>query len=165
MERIPCAFVDEDNLVEKYVCSLYGQPTLKFVNDARLKIFIQKYRPADPEFPVEKIKDIDASMLPPCKDVLDQKLSRCNYVAYLWKHAHLKTFIPLIMVGKKTMEDSSQSGSKAARFPQCFLRPWHQETFPTKMKMTVQMMMTNDDIVCNDRENDTAVEGSDEDIE
>ena len=26
-------------------------------------------------------------MLPPCKDVLLQKLVRCNYVAFLWKHA------------------------------------------------------------------------------
>ena len=29
-------------------------------------------------------------MLPPCKDVLMQKLAWCNYVAYLWKHAHLR---------------------------------------------------------------------------
>ena len=29
-------------------------------------------------------------MLPPCKDVLMQKLARCNYVANLWKHAHLR---------------------------------------------------------------------------
>ncbi|CAM1325024.1 Uncharacterised protein g8847 [Pycnogonum litorale] len=29
-------------------------------------------------------------MLPPCKNVLMQKLARCNYVAYLWKHAHLR---------------------------------------------------------------------------
>ncbi len=29
-------------------------------------------------------------MLPTCKDGLVQKLARCNYVAYLWKHANEK---------------------------------------------------------------------------
>ena len=29
-------------------------------------------------------------MLSPCKDVLMHKLARCNYVTYLWKHAHLR---------------------------------------------------------------------------
>jgi len=84
------AFDDDDSLVERYVCSLYGQGALSSVNDARLKIFLQKYKPTDPDSPLEKIKGLDAGMLPPCKNVLMQKLARCNYVAYLWKHAHLR---------------------------------------------------------------------------
>ena len=83
-------FVDTDSLVEKYVCSLYGQRALSSVNEARVKIFHQKYKPTDQDSPLERIKGIDAGMLPPCKDVLTQKMRRCNYVAYLWKHAHLK---------------------------------------------------------------------------
>jgi len=63
---------------------------LSSVNEARLKIFLQKYKPNDPESPLEKIKGLDAGMLPPCKNVPLQKLARCNYVAYLWKHAHLR---------------------------------------------------------------------------
>ena len=63
-------FVDGDSLVEKYVCSLYGQGTLSSVNDARLKIFLQKYKPTQPDCPLEKIKGINAGMLPPCNDVL-----------------------------------------------------------------------------------------------
>ena len=58
------------------------------MNDATLKIFLQKYKPTQPDCPLEKIKGIDAGMLPPCNDVLNQKLARCNYVAYLWKCAH-----------------------------------------------------------------------------
>ena len=83
-------FVDDDNLIENYVCSLYGEGKLSFVNEARYKIFMQKYKPNDKEFPLEKIKGMDAGMLPPCKDVLLQKMKRCNFVAYIWKHAHLK---------------------------------------------------------------------------
>ena len=77
-------------LVERYVCSLYGQGTLSSVNEARLKIFQRKYKPSNPDMPLEKIKGLDASMLPPCRNVLSQKLARCNYVAYLWKHAQLR---------------------------------------------------------------------------
>lgn len=83
-------FDDDDKLVERYVCSLYGKETLSSVNDARLQIFLQKYKPANTESPMDKIKGIDAGMLPPCEKVLNQKLARSNYVAYLWKHANLR---------------------------------------------------------------------------
>ena len=73
-------FVDSDNLVEKYVCSLFDQGSLSTVNDVRFKIFLQKYKPTQPNSPLEKTKGIDAGMLPPCKDLLMQKLARCNYV-------------------------------------------------------------------------------------
>ena len=82
-------FVDRDNLVEKYVCSLFGEGLSSSVNDARFKIFLQKYKPSQPNSPLEKIKGIDAGMLPPCEDALMQKLELCNYAAYLWKHTHL----------------------------------------------------------------------------
>ena len=38
--------------------------------------------------PLDKIKGADASALPPCKPVLEQKILRTNLVTYLWKHAH-----------------------------------------------------------------------------
>ena len=82
-------FTDSDNLIETYVCSLYGQK-LSSVNEARLKIFQQKYKPTDPDSPLDNIKGIDSGMLPPCSNVLMQKIARCNYVAYLWKHANLR---------------------------------------------------------------------------
>ncbi len=53
----------------------------------RVNIFLKKYKSNQ----LERIKGINAGMLPPCKDVLVQKLARCNlYVAYLWKHANEK---------------------------------------------------------------------------
>ena len=63
-------FVDDSNLLESYICSLYGEGKISFVNEARYKIFMQKYKPNDKEFPLERIKGMDAGMLPPCKDVL-----------------------------------------------------------------------------------------------
>ena len=51
---------------------------------------VENYKPNDPNFPLEKIKGMDPGMLPPCKDVLLQKLKRCNFVTYFWKHANLK---------------------------------------------------------------------------
>ena len=82
-------FADGDQLVEQYVCSLYGQGRLSSVNEARLKLFIEKYKPSNPDSPLEKIKGVDPGILPPCIDVLFQKMARCNYVAFLWKNAHL----------------------------------------------------------------------------
>ena len=83
-------FVDGDRLVERYVCSLYGHGSLSSVNETRLKIFLLKYTPTYLGNPLDKIKGIDAGMLPPNKYAIVQTLARCNYVAYLWKHAHLK---------------------------------------------------------------------------
>ena len=51
---------------------------------------MKNYRPKDPDYPLENIKGIEPSMLPPCQDVLNQKMKRCNFVSYMWKHAHLK---------------------------------------------------------------------------
>ena len=83
-------FDDSDSLLEKYVCSLYGQKALSSVNEARLRIFTQKYKPTDPDSPLENIKSLDPGMLPPCQNVLMQKIARCNYVAYLWKYADIR---------------------------------------------------------------------------
>ena len=33
---------------------------------------------------------MDPGMLPPCQDVLNQKMKKCYFVSYMWKHAHLK---------------------------------------------------------------------------
>ena len=83
-------FVDSDSLVEKYVCSLCGHGELQSVNEARLKIFLQKYKLTDQDNPLERIKGMDAGMLPSSQNVPMQNIARCNYVAHLWKHAHLR---------------------------------------------------------------------------
>jgi hypothetical protein len=57
---------------------------------------------------LEKIRDLVQAT--PCKDVLVQKLTGCKYVAYLWKHAHLRDTLqniqPQIMGGKRLTDHS-----------------------------------------------------------
>ena len=38
------------------------------------------------ETPMNKIKSTNPSFLPPCKDSLQQKIKRSNYVAHVWKN-------------------------------------------------------------------------------
>lgn len=69
---------------------LYGKPKLTMLNDARYALFCQKYAPTRQSDPLEKTKGADSSTLPPCKSVLEQKVKCTNYVAMLWKNAHLQ---------------------------------------------------------------------------
>ena len=123
------SFIDEDNLLEKYICSLYGQGRLSSVNEARLKIFLQKYKPANEDSPLEKIQGIDAGMLPPCKNVLMLKFARSNYVAYLWKHAYMRDPLKDISPTEHGWKEEngifqpSLYGLLAVKFQLHFLRP------------------------------------------
>ena len=76
-----------EGAVEAFVCSMYGKPNLNKINDARYAVFRDRYAPKDEEHPLAKIKGADASLLPPSKPVLHQKLLRTNLVAYVWKNA------------------------------------------------------------------------------
>jgi hypothetical protein len=62
---------------ESYVCALYGKPKLKDVNEARSKIFWDKYK--------KKNKIIELSLLPPCKRNLYLHVKRANYVAKIMR--------------------------------------------------------------------------------
>ena len=74
------------NLVEElqaFVCAIYGRPILKSVNEARFVVFQQSFAPKGGSEPLAKIKGTDPSHLPPCYNVLLQKISRANYVAFI----------------------------------------------------------------------------------
>ena len=82
-----------------------------------------------------------------CKDVLMQKLARCNYVAYLWKHAHLRdhgqTCKPQIMAAKKTTEFFYHSGLLTVICQLYFLKPRIQQMCQMgKMMMVIMMKIT-----------------------
>ncbi|MCG7875152.1 MAG: hypothetical protein N0C90_02335 [Candidatus Thiodiazotropha endolucinida] len=83
------ADVDEtkEDVLERFVCHLYGKANHTKVDDARYAVFRDKYAPKDDEHPLAKIKGADASLLPPSKPVLHQKILRTNFVAYVWKNA------------------------------------------------------------------------------
>ena len=73
--------------------------------------------------PLDDIKGLDSGMLPPCQDVLYQKIMRCNYVAYMWKHATEKdplqnidpaahedgTYLPIWFSGQQLPQDLSDT--------------------------------------------------------
>ena len=84
-EELPTNIFDD---LEQFTCDLYGQTSTQNVNTARYQMYNNKYNPTLKEKPLEKIKGMDASRLPPCKNVLQLKIARSNYVCYLWKHAH-----------------------------------------------------------------------------
>ena len=72
---------------ELFICSLYGQPKQTSVDQARHKIFQQTYAPKNVADPLDRIKGVNPSAMPPCSKVLLQQLKRANYVASMWKQA------------------------------------------------------------------------------
>ena len=103
------------------------------------------------------IKGIDAGMLPPCKDVPVQKLARCNYLAYLWKHAHLRD--PLA-----NMQPTDHGWKEDNRV---FLPLWFTGSYvPTVLSETMDPTDVSDgkdDDADNDEDNDNITEDESED--
>ena len=64
-------------------------PKLSSINDVRLAMFQLKYARTGRKAPLEKIQGINPSGMPPCHDVLHHKILRTNFVASMWKKAHL----------------------------------------------------------------------------
>jgi hypothetical protein len=58
--------------VEWFVCSIYGHPRILSVNEAKKKVFWNKFN---------KEKIIDLSLMPPCQSNLHYHIMRANYVA------------------------------------------------------------------------------------
>lgn len=56
-------------MIEQFVCELYGVKKFSKVDDARFHIFLQTYDPKDEKFHL-KLKSYDACKLPPCKNEL-----------------------------------------------------------------------------------------------
>ena len=77
------------NHCETFVCHMYGQCSDTSVNKARFHIFKKTYAQKSLEDPLASIKGIYPSSLPPCAATLHCQLKRANYVAAMWKCAHL----------------------------------------------------------------------------
>jgi hypothetical protein len=74
--------------IEAFVCVLYGHRKTQSVNAARFASFMQYYAPKDE--PLDKIRGINPSSMPPCQNVLKNKVKRANFVTSMWKRSHLK---------------------------------------------------------------------------
>ena len=73
--------------IEEYVCLMYGRKKCVTVNEARLEIFLQKYKTCKK---LSAVKKLDAGMLPPCLKVLRQKVKRTRLVARRWNSSTLQ---------------------------------------------------------------------------
>ena len=70
------------------MCSVWNVK-LKHINDVRFAMFKQKYAPKKEDEPLNSIRGINPSIMPPCLSVLQNKMYRTNYVASLWRNATL----------------------------------------------------------------------------
>jgi hypothetical protein len=59
--------------LEWFVCFIYGHPRILSVNEARKKVFWNKFN--------KEKKIIDLSLMPPCQSNLHYHITRANYVA------------------------------------------------------------------------------------
>ena len=86
-KKLVCSMYGQKKLVcsmygqKKLVCSMYGQKKLFSVAEARLKMFLKKYKPKIGKNPISCVKKMDGSSLPPCSPVILQKLRRTNFSA------------------------------------------------------------------------------------
>lgn len=65
-------------VIEEFVCKLYGLKKVIGVNDARFEMFRAK---------LSKSGIVDLSVMPPCRSVLNLHLLRSAYIASIWKQA------------------------------------------------------------------------------
>lgn len=81
------------DVIQNFICYLYNVGDLNDVDAARLQIFIDSYTVSDVNeaFNKKKLRNFDASCLPPCKSELLQQFLRANYICSIWNNAHLKT--------------------------------------------------------------------------
>ena len=73
--------------IEQFVCALYGYPDQTNVNTVRHVMFQEKYAPKEGDDPLNKIKGLNPSAMPPCQRSLLNKIKRANFVASMWKKA------------------------------------------------------------------------------
>jgi len=78
--------VSEDTVVniEKFVCEMYSKKKISSVDEVRLQIFLDKYKPKKGEQRFSCVNKFDGSALPPCSRVLLQKIKRTHLVARRW---------------------------------------------------------------------------------
>ena len=91
------AFVALDNFnllenvitdIEEFTCHMYGYPKNKCINDVLKAEFDKKCKPKPGKNPLDCIKSMDPTTLPPCSKVLLQQIKRACYVAYLYTTAY-----------------------------------------------------------------------------
>ena len=69
--------------IESFVCQMYGKSKLASVDQARLEIFLEMYKPkkrTDGLIKQQQLKKKNSTMMPPCAKVSIQKIKRCSFI-------------------------------------------------------------------------------------
>ena len=74
--------------IEEFMCHMYGYPENKCINDVLKTEFDKKCKPKPGKNPLDCIKSVDSTTLPPCSKVLLQQIKRAYYVAHLYTTAY-----------------------------------------------------------------------------
>ena len=62
---------------------IYGRNFFTSVNELRMELFLQKYKPKE-DGAISCVKKMDCSFLPPCFEVFKQKINRTNLITGKW---------------------------------------------------------------------------------
>ncbi|XP_044760188.1 uncharacterized protein LOC123317646 isoform X1 [Coccinella septempunctata] len=75
--------------IEKFVCCMYGRHNANSVDKVRLDLFLRNHGGfvSQAKNPLDKVKNFDGSLMPPCKKVLINKIKRMNQVCAIWNYA------------------------------------------------------------------------------
>ena len=74
--------------IEEFTCHMYGYSKNKCINDVLKTEFDKKCKPKPGKNPVDCIKSVDSTTLPPCSKVLLQQIKRAYYVVHLYTTAY-----------------------------------------------------------------------------
>lgn len=74
--------------IQKFTCQMHNAKKSRDVHDARFQLFINCYKATDVnENFTRKVRNFDASSIPPCKRELFQQFLRAHYIFSIWKNA------------------------------------------------------------------------------
>ena len=74
---------EEDiQVVEGFVCAMYGKKSFQSVHELRLELFLKKHKPNNDSL-VDKLRKLDSATLPSFSRVLLKKLKRSSCIASL----------------------------------------------------------------------------------
>ena len=79
--------------IHQYTAELYGAKKPVLLNKHRYNVFQKKFGPKKGKKLLASLKGVDASSIPPCENVINQKIHRCNFIAMIW-HAACNNIVP-----------------------------------------------------------------------
>ena len=85
------ASIEDVPIAEEFVCCLYGLSDHSNINEARAKKLFQMTgfdgKSKAKKETLRKVRKVNCCLLPPCRNVLENKLRRVNYVSQVWGRA------------------------------------------------------------------------------